>query len=197
MLLAFAGYQALIKKQDKSFGKDSIDYAATTLKLFGENKLPKEFAPFTDQAEATATMYYITGSFLIDSDLPTSASNFYKVLTIESKLKNSAYPYYVIAYNFDKKFEKALADFNLKHGKKTSEDAEMQADGDKLEKLATGMMEYYARAAKLGEAEKHPSAANWKSRFSQVYTAVKQSEAGMNEYYDKILTMPLSDPTTF
>ena len=85
---------------------------------------------------------------------------------------------------------------NTKHGKKTSEDDAMRADGDKLEKLAAVMMEYYARAAKLGETEKNPNAAGWKARFSQVYVALKQSETGMNDYYDKILTTPLTDPST-
>lgn len=197
MILAYAGHQASTTKQDKSFAKDSIEFAKTSVKLFGENKLPKDFAPFADQSEATAMMYYVVGSFLIDSDMPEAANNFYKVITIESKVKNTAYPYYIIAFNLNNKFTKKLDEYNAKHGKKATEDDAMRADGDKLEKLAGAMMEYYARAAKLGETEKNPNAAGWKARFSQVYVALKQSETGMNEYYDKILTQPLTDPSTF
>lgn len=197
MLLAYAGYQAFIKKQDKSFGADSIIYARKTLQLIGENKLPKNFAPFSNQAEATAFMHYIAGSFLVDSDLTDAVNNFYKAIQFDSKVKNIAFPYYIIAFGYEKKFEKMSADFEAKHGKKTTEDEAMRTDNAKLEKLLDAMMDGYARAAKLGEAEKNPSAAVWKTRFSQVYTFLKSSDAGMNDYYDKILTAPMSDPSTF
>ena len=197
MLLAYAGYQAFIKKQDKSFSADSILYAKKTLQLIGANKLPKNFAPFTNQAEATAFMHYIAGSFLVDSDLTDAVNNFYKAVQLDSKVKNIAYPYYIIAFSYEKKFEKMSADFEAKHGKKTTEDEAMRTDNAKLEKLLGAMMDGYARAAKLGDAEKNPSAAVWKTRFSQVYTFLKSSDAGMNEYYDKILIAPMPDPSTF
>ena len=197
MLLAYAGYQALIKKQDQSFSADSMIYTKKTLQLIGDNKPPKNFAPFADKAETTAMMYYITGSFLIDSALPEAANNFYKSVQTESKVKNSAYPYYIIAFNYEKKFEKATMDFDAKHGKKTTEDDAMRADNANLEKLLNAMMDAYARATKLGEAEKHPSVATWKARFSQIYTFLKSSDAGMNEYLDKVLTTTMPDPSTF
>ncbi|CAN5541217.1 hypothetical protein BH10ACI1_BH10ACI1_07310 [soil metagenome] len=197
MLLAYAGYQALIKKQDKSFGKDSIEYAKTTLKLFGENKLPQQFAPFANQNDATAFMYYIAGRFMADDNLPEAANYFYKAVQMDSKVKDDATPYYYIALNYHKMYEKLSADFETKHGKKTVEDDAMRADNEKLEKLLNLMMDAYARAAKLGEAQKLPNAANWKTIFSQIYTGLKQSDAGMSEYLDKVLTTPLPDPSTF
>lgn len=197
MLLALVGYNALTKKQDKSFGKDSIEYAKTTLKFFGENKIPKDFAPFANQNEATAYMYYIQGSFLIDSNPQESANNFYKSLSFDSKIKEISYPYYIIAYNYNLIFDKLSKDFEAKHGKKTTEDDAMKADNARLEKLLNLLLDSYGKAAKLGEIEKNANAAGWKQRFSQIYAFIKQSETGMNEYYDKILSQPLADPSTF
>ncbi len=197
MLLTFAGFEALEKKQDKSFVKDSTEYAKTTLKLFGESKLPKDFAPFTNQVEATAMMYYAIGRFLVDDDLSEAANHYYKSLQFDSKLKTFAIPYYYIAASYHKKYEKLSADFEAKYGNKPIEGEEMRAANAKLEKLLNLMMDAYARAAKLGEAQNISTAANWKKIFSQIYTGLKQSEAGMQEYYDKVLTQPLADPSTF
>lgn len=197
MTLATGGYMALLKKQDKTFMTESLGYARTTLRLLSENKLPKSFAPFENQAEATAMMYNIIGSFLIETDLKESANNYYKAVSIDSKIKTTAYPYYIIAYYYDKTFEKLAKDFEAKHGAKRTEDAAMKADNAKLEKLLGMMMDAYARAAKLGEAEKHPSAPNWKNRFSQIYKYLKQSDAGMSEYLDKVFSSPMPDPNTF
>jgi hypothetical protein len=111
MLLATAGFNALTKKQDKSFGSDTIEYAKQTLKLFGENKLPKDFAPFTNQTEATAYMYYIAGNFLVDSNPQEAANNFYKAVGFDSKIKNLSYPYYIIAYNYNLIYDKLSKDY--------------------------------------------------------------------------------------
>ena len=64
MLLAYVGYKASTKKQDKSFAKDSIEYAKTHVKLFGENKIPEDFAPFANQnRKQRLMMYYIRAVF--------------------------------------------------------------------------------------------------------------------------------------
>ncbi len=197
MELALAGLQALEKKKDKSFGKDSIEYAKTTLRLFGENKAPKSFAPFADQNEATAMMYYIIGNFLADDNLPEAAHNFYKSVQYQSKIKDSSIPYYYIALNYHKIYEKLSAEFEQKYANKPSDDKDGQAANERLGKLLDRMMDAYARAAKIGEAQKLESAANWKTIFTQIYKGIKQSETGMNEYYDKILSQPMLDPSTF
>ena len=197
MELALAGLQALEKKKDKSFGKDSIEYAKTTLRLFGENKAPKSFAPFADQNEATAMMYYIIGNFLADDNLPEAAHNFYKSVQYQSKIKDSSVPYYYIALNYHKLYDKLSAEFEQKYANKPSGDKDAQAANEKLGKLLDRMMDAYARAAKIGEAQKVEGAGTWKTIYTQIYKGIKQSETGMNEYYDKILSQQMPDPSTF
>ena len=196
MVLAYAGYQALVKKQDKTFSKDSIFYAQMTLRLFAENKLPQTFLPFENQTVATALMYYIIGNFSIDNDMNEAANNFYKAVQLESKIKAEAKPYYIIALNYHTIYWKLAADFESKYPSGTTETDASRAANEKLEKLLNRMMDAYARAIKLGEAQKLPDAANWKTIFSQIYIGFNQSEAGMNEYLDKILTTPMQDPST-
>ncbi len=197
MELALAGLQASEKKKDKSFGKDSVIYAKTTLRLFDENKAPKSFEPFTDRNEATATMYYIVGLFSVDDNLPEAAHSFYKSVQYESKIKNVSLPYYYIALNYHKMYEKLSEEFEKKYANKTTADKEAAAANERLGKLLNLMMDAYARAAKIAEAQKLEEAANWKSVFTQIYKGVNQTETGMNEYYDKILSQPLADPSTF
>lgn len=196
MELALAGLQALERKKDKTFGKDTIEYAKTTLRLFGENKTPKTFAPFADQNEASAMMYYAVGSFLTDDNLPEAANNFYKSLQYQSRLKDSYVPYFYIALNYHKIYEKLSAEFEQKYANKSTDDKEAQAANDKLGKVLDRMMDAYARAAKIGESQKVEAAANWKTIFTQVYKGINQSETGMNEYYDNIFSKPLLDPST-
>lgn len=197
MELALAGLQASEKKKDKSFGKDSINYAKTTLRLFGENKAPKTFAPLADQNEATAMMYYIVGVFSADDNLPEAANNFYKAVQYESKIKSSSLPYIYIALHYHKIYQNLADEFEKKYANKPTSDKEANAANERLGKLLNLMMDAYARAAKIGEAQKMEEAANWKGIFTQIYKGVNQSETGMNEYYDKILSQPLPDPSTF
>lgn len=194
MNLAYAGLQAFQKKKDKTFAQESIQFAKQTLQLFDEKKLPKSFDPFADQAEATALMYYIIGNFSIDANLKDAAQNFYKSVQLESKIKKNSFPYYVIAFYFEKEYEKAAKDFTAKHGAKVTEDAEMKADNAKLEKIISRMQDAYARAVKYAEAESSPNLAAWKQRYAEVYKFLNGGDAGANDFLNNVLNTPLPDP---
>ncbi|MGI8641434.1 MAG: hypothetical protein ACR2MG_15990 [Pyrinomonadaceae bacterium] len=196
MNLAYGGYEALTKNKDKTFGADSVKYAKQTLSLLDAGKLPKSFQPFKDQAEATALMYYIIGIFAIDTDQKEAAQNFYKSLQYESKIKNTSYPYYIIAFNYEQDYGKAAKDFQAKHGKKAQEDSEMKADSAKLEKLINRMLDAYARTVKIAQAENNPSTAAWKQRYAEIYKFIKQSDAGMDEYLNNVPNTPMPEPNS-
>lgn len=196
MNLAYGGYEVLTKKKDKSFADDSVKYAKKTLEMFEAGKTPKTFQPFASQTEATALMYYVIGSFAVDSDVKEAAENFYKALQYDSKIKNTAYPYYYIAYNYEKMYEKAAKDFQAKHGSKTTEDDEYRKDNANLEKLLDKMLDAYARTVKVAQAENNPTANAWKQRYMEIYKFVKQGEAGADEYLTNISSKPMLDPNS-
>lgn len=195
MNLAYGGYEELTKKKSKSFADDSVNYANKTLSLFEAGKLPQNFQPFKDQAEATATMYYIIGSFAADDNPKKAAENFYKSLQYESKIKNTAFPYYSIAFHYEQDYAKAAKEFQAKHGSKTVEDSEYKADNAKLEKLLDKMLDAYARTVKVAQAENNPNTAAWKQRYTDIYKFINQNDAGADEYLNNIMSKPMPEPS--
>jgi hypothetical protein len=192
--LAYAGYQAFQTKKDKTFAQESLQYAKQTLQLFEAKKLPKSFEPFTDEADATALMYYIVGHLSVETDLPEAARNFYKAVQFTSRIKNNSYPYYIIAYNYEKEFEKAAKAFDAKHGMKPTEDAEMKADNAKMEKLMKNMLDAYARTIKLGETDNASNVPAWKQRYTEIYSFLNGNDKGSAEFLANVLTTPMPDP---
>ena len=191
--LAYAGYKAALDKKDKTFAADSVQFAKQTLELYAAKKLPKTFEPFTDEAESTALMYYVLGFFSVDSNLKEAAANFYKAVQYTSKIKNTSYPYYIVAFSYEKEFEKAAKEFDAKYANATM-NAEARAAEAKLEKMMSNMLDAYARAVKLGEAENAPGAVNWKKRYMEIYAFLKEgSTTGSDEFLANVLNTPMPD----
>ncbi len=193
MNLAYGGYEAFSKKNDDSFGGDSIGFAEKTLKLFEAGKLPKTFAPIKDQAEASALMHYIIGTFSIDFNPKDAAINFLKATKFESQYKTSSVLFYQIAAYYEKVYETAAKEFSVNHGLKNTEDAAMKADNAKLNILLDRMIDAYARTVKYAEAEKSPNFEAWKTRLTQIYTFRKKSATGLPEMLNSILNTPIPE----
>lgn len=193
--LAYGGYDALDKKKDKSFAADSINYAKQALMLLEAGKLPDSFAPFKDQAEAAALMYYVIGSFTTDSDAREAAKSFYKSLQYESQIKNTSYPYYAIAYGYEKAYEKLADDYQAKINSKSA-DSELMAAQKKLEKAVALMLDAYARAVKVAETDNNSGKEAWKQRYMEIYKYANHSDAGSAEYLNSVMNKPLPDPNS-
>lgn len=193
--MAFGGYDAFDKKKDDSFKADSVNYARQALGLLEAGKLPATFEPFKDQAEATAIMHYIIATFTLDTDNTGAANNFYKALQYESQIKKTSYPYYAIAYTYEKAYENSAKSYKAKVDSKAP-DAEIMAVQEKLEKIVERMLDAYARAIKYAETDKNPGRDAWKQRFTEIYKHKNQSETGLNEYLNSILDKPFPDPNT-
>ncbi len=197
MNLGYAGYDAILKNNDRSFGEDSIKYARLTLQLLESGKLPASFVPFSNKDETFAWMYYVIGFFSIDKDNKEAAVNFYKSTQYETAIKKTSQPYYIIAYYYEKLYEKMSAELNAKINAKTIDEAQINAEREKINGVLDQMTDAYARAYKFGEVEKNPNAADWKKRLSEVYLFQKKPEATINAYIDYTVTMPLKDPGAF
>lgn len=194
MSLAYSGFDAFVNRKDKSFAADTIAYARQTLKSFEAGKFPKSYAPLKDQTEATALMYYAIGTLETESNLDDAALNFYKAVQFDSQFKSKSYPYEVITYYYEQKYNKAAQDFITKHGSKTAEDAAMKADQAKLEKILNNMLDAYARGIKYAEAAKDPVAETWKKRFAEVYQFVNKSDTGAADFLLNQPNKPFPNP---
>jgi hypothetical protein len=192
--LVYAGYNALTKNKDDSFGGDSINYAKQAISLVEKGKLPKTFTPFKNQNDATAWMYVIIGTFSQDFDPKETVTNYYNALKIDSEVKAQAQLYVSIANYYEKQYEQASKDFQVKNGLKTKEDAEMKADNAKIDAILDRLIDSYARVVKIAEAEKNPNMASFKTRLTQIYKFRKQTDAGLNELLNTVLSTPMPMP---
>jgi hypothetical protein len=193
--LGYAGYDALLKKQDKSFGDDAVKYAQLTLQLMEKGFFPSTFAPFTAKDDALAWMHYIIGYFSMEKDIKQSAASFYKSTLYETAIKKTSQPYYAIALYYEDKYEKMAKELNAKA--KTLTDAEFKAETEKVGVVIEQMMDAYARAYKIAVEEKNPAKDSWKNRLAQVYKFHKKTDAGFDSYLTYIVTTPFKDPSTF
>jgi hypothetical protein len=192
--MAYGGYDLFERKKDNSFASESANYAKQALSLLEAGKVPTTFEPFKTKDEATAIMHYIIGAFSLDKNPAEAAHNFYKALQYESQIKNTSYPYYGIAYGYEKAYENLAKAYQVKMGNKAPE-AELLKEQAKIEKIVDRMMDAYARAVKMAETDNNTGKDAWKQRLTEVYKFRKQSDTGLSEYISSIMSTPLPDPS--
>lgn len=192
--LAYGGYDALNKKNDDSFGGDSIVFAKQTLSFFEKGKLPKSFYPWKNQADATAWMYAIMGNFTKAYEPKEAAIYFFNALKDDSELKSQPPLYVSIANYYENLYQQLAADFKTKYSAKVNETPEMKADNAKIEMVIDRMIDSFARAVKIAEAAKNPSSETLKARLVEIYKFRKKSDAGLNELLNNILSTPMPMP---
>lgn len=192
MNLAYGGFMALAKNNDKSFNDQTINYANKTISFLEAGKTPSNFAPFKDKDEATSWMYYILGNLQKDTDIKQAAHSFYLATRLETQIKANSFPYYAIATYYEDIYQKLATEYNTKV--KTMSEAESKAQLEKVNKVVDLMLDAYARAVKRAEAENAPQKDEWKKRMSDVYKFRKKTDAGFNEFITYINTTELTDP---
>lgn len=191
--LAVGGYDAFHKKKDASFAGEAVNYAKQALSLIEAGKLPASFQPLKNQEHATAILYYVIGNFTYEKDPAEAAKNFYKALQFESEIKTTSFPYYVIAFHYEKAYQNLANAYQAKVANKAPE-AELLADQEKLGKLIDRMLDAYARAVKFAEVDNKTGRDAWMQRFTQIYKHKNQSENGLNEFLTSVTNTTLPDP---
>lgn len=197
MNMGYGGYDILLKTNEKTYAQESLKYCKLTLDLMEKGHIPANYSPFSTKEEALAWMYYVIGYFSSDTDLKESAVNFYKSTLYESSIKKTSMPYYVIAYYFEKVYEQASTELTAKVNAKTISDADFKTENEKVGKIIDRLMDAYARAFKLGEAENNPAKDGWKQRLTQIYQYRKKTDAGLDSYITYVINTPLADPSNF
>lgn len=195
--LAYAGYNSMGAKRDRTYADETIGYAKKVVPLLDSGLVPKEWAPFKDREETIAWMYFVPGFIQFDKDMKEAVANIYKATTFEAPIKDSSMPYYLISAYYEDQYAKLSTDLKSKVAAKTISDADFKTANDRVNKSIELMMDAYARAWKKGEAEKNPSAAAWKDRLTQVYKFTKKTEEGLPEFINYVVNTPLPDPSKF
>ncbi len=195
--LAYAGYNSMGAKRDRTYADETIGYAKKVVPLLESGLVPKEWAPFKDREETMAWMYFVPGFVNFDKDMKEAAASIYKATTFNAPIKDSSMPYYLISAYYEDVYGKLATDLKAKVAARTMTDAEFKTANDRVNRSIELMMDAYARAYKKGEAEKNPNAAQWKDRLTQVYKYTKKTEEGLPEFINYVVNTPLPDPSKF
>ncbi len=196
MKLAAGGYDMLVKKQDKTYAADSIGYASQTLAEFDKGNFPKDFAPYQNKDEATAVMHFTIAKLSADSDPKLSAAEFYKSLQYDSEVKKSGVSYASIAQYFEQLYQKAAGEYQTKFGAATAETPELLASQQMLAKYLDRLLNAHARAVSTARIN-DPKSVNlpvWQNRLNEVYKFRYQKTDGLEEFIQKTVAVPISDP---
>ncbi len=194
--LAYAGYLASGTTGGKVYAEDTIASAKKAAHLLEGGSTPKTFAPYHNKNEALAFMYFIDGSISFDKDKTGSAANIYKATLIESPVKSSSLPYYMIAAFYEDVYKKAAAELKAKEAAKASE-GEIKGLTIRAGQAVDLMMDAYARTVTLAETEKHPNAGAWRGRLTEIYKFKMKTEDGLAGYITAANAKPLPDPGKF
>jgi hypothetical protein len=194
--LAYAGYTSSGGGSTKH-SADTVKYTRKAMSLMGEGKLPESFAPFKDQAEASAYMLFIDGSLSIMTDAKAAAENIYRSLQYETPLKNDPLPYFLIASYYEDLQASLSAALKAKVEKNTLSDADFDAENEKVNKAIDLLLDAYARVVRRAEAQKHPNLAEWNTRLAQIYEFRKKTKVGLPEFITYANTTKLADPSKF
>lgn len=193
MNLAYAGYNAIISKNDKTYVDESIGYSKKTLQLMEAGTMPKLFVPFKDKNEAFAFIYFADGNLGLEKDPKGSIVSIYRSTTYDAPIKDDPAPYNMIAAYYEQTYAKMAADAKAKVAAKAISDAEVKAEIEKENKVMDVMMDAYVRALKRSSGDAAASA-QIRQRLTQIYKFRKKTEEGLPEYITYINTTPMPDP---
>jgi hypothetical protein len=194
MNLAYAGYMST-GGGNKKHVDDAVRSSRKAMALLAEGKTPQTFAPFGNQAEASAYMLFIDGSLSMEKEPKQSAEKIYRSLQFESQLKNDPLPYYLIAVYYEDVQAALASALKAKAEKTTMSDAEFKAENEKVQKAIDMLLDSYARVVRKAEDQKHPNLAEWKGRLEQIYEFKNKTKEGLPEFIRFANTKPLADPS--
>lgn len=194
MNLAFAGFQILLSNRDRSYARDSMDFAKESITALEGGAVLPTYLPFKDKDDVLANMYYIIGTFQLEPNIKEAAANLYKATTFESPVKTKSFLYYAIAEYFEAENERRIKAFETLSKTKRVTDAEFDAEQAARLELYDRMIDAYARAIKASEIEKVAPQPNWKERLSIIYKVRKGSDAGVDGFIANVFSTPMKDP---
>lgn len=196
MNLAYAGYVAT-GTGNKKYVDDAVSSSRKAMSLMGEGKLPQTFAPFSNQAEASAYMLFIDGSLSLEKEPKQSAEKLYRSLQYDSPLKNDPLPYYLIALYYEDVQAALASALKAKVEKNAISDADFRKENERVNAAIDLLLDSYARVVKKAEDQKHPNTGEWRGRLEQIYEFKNKTKEGLPEFVRFANSRPLADPSKF
>ena len=189
--LTQAGYDNA-QTGDTSLNKEVIEYAEAAIAIADKGDLSRT-DPFANIEDAYGFLNFALGWFLRAQSPVEAAEAFKSAAKSGSRFKDDPFVYNLLGVAILKgEYAQLAAEYNTTFGNKPPS-PEQQAMWDRIAKLGARVIDAYARAVALST---HPEQAEGKAKMLAQLTSLyksfhNNSDAGLSELIEKVLSMPL------
>lgn len=195
--LGYGGYLATTNAKNETFNADAERYAQKAIQLLETGKTPDAWEPFKSREDAIASLNYAIGFTELKARPEESISRFIRVIQIDSDLRKTPSPFYLLAEAYEKGPYKSLSSDYSKRFANQPETPESKAALDNINKVIDRIIDAYARAVSLAgnEPQYQTARAGWTKQLTTLYKFRHgDSDAGLNEFIAGVLSKPLPQP---
>ena len=195
--LGYGGYLATTNAKNETFNADAERYAQKAIQLLESGKSPDAWEPFKSREDAIASLNYAIGFTELKARPEESIARFIRVIQIDSDLRKTPSPFYLLAEAYEKGPYKSLSADYSKRFANQPETPESKAALDSINKVMDRIIDAYARAVALAgnEAQYQTAKAGWTKQLTTLYKfRHADSDAGLTEFIAGVMSKPLPQP---
>ena len=195
--LGYGGYLATTNAKNETFNADAERYAQKAIQLLESGKSPDAWEPFKSREDTIASLNYAIGFTGLKARPEESIARFIRVIQIDSDLRKSPSPFYLLAEAYEKGPYKSLSSDYSKRFANQPETPESKTALENINKVMDRIIDAYARAVALAgnEPQYQTAKAGWTKQLTTLYKfRHADSDAGLNEFMASVLSKPLPQP---
>lgn len=195
--LGYGGYMATTNARNETFNADAARYAQKAIQLLETGKTPDAWEPFKSREDAIASLNYAIGFTELKTRPEESIARFIRVIQIDSDLRKTPSPFYLLAGAYEKgPYQRLSSDYSKRFANQP-ETPESKAALDNINQVMDRIIDAYARAVAL--AGNNPQYQAGKTEWTKQLTTLykfrhENSDAGLNEFIAGVLSKPLPQP---
>jgi hypothetical protein len=195
--LGYGGYLATTNAKNETFNADSVRYGQKAIQLIESGKTPDAWEPFKSREDAVASLNYAIGFIEMKPRPEEAIGRFIKVIQIDSELRKTPSPYFLLAGAYEKgPYQRLSADYSKRFANQP-ETPESKAELENINRVMDRIIDAYARAVAL--AGNNPQYQVGKAEWTKQLTALykfrhENSDAGLNEFIAGVLATPMPQP---
>lgn len=195
--LGYGGYLATTNAKNETFNADAERYAQKAIQLLESGKSPDAWEPFKSREDTLASLNYAVGFTGLKARPEESIARFIRVIQIDSDLRKTPSPFYLLAEAYEKGPYKSLSSDYSKRFANQPETPESKAALENINKVMDRVIDAYARAVALAgnEPQYQTAKAGWTKQLTALYKfRHADSDAGLTEFIAGVLSKPLPQP---
>jgi hypothetical protein len=195
--LGYGGYLATTNAKNEAFNADSVRYAQKALQLLENGKTPDAWEPFKSREDAVASLNYAIGFIELKPRPEEAIGRFIKVIQIDSDLRKTPSPYFLLAGAYEKgPYQRLSADYSKRFANQP-ESPESKAALEAINKVMDHIIDAYARAVALAgnNPQYQVGKAEWTKQLTTLYKfRHENSDAGLAAFIAGVMATPMPQP---